>query len=109
MLTAIVQFALPESMTSEDVSVFFANISQMFYDIPGLMRKYFLVDPDANTAGAVYLWKSREAANHYFTDNFKLIIQERFGSIPSINYFDCPVIVESQTGETILSKNIHNP
>ena len=108
MLTAIVQFVLPESMTANDASAFFANISQMFYDIPGLVRKYFLVDPASNTAGAVYLWESREAANSYFTENFKLMIQERFGAVPSITYFDCPVVVESQAGETILSKTMRH-
>jgi hypothetical protein len=101
MITAIVQFNLPASITPDQAQASFAYVAAMFRDIPGLIRKYFLLSEDGTTAGGVYLWNSREDAENFYTENFKLSIVEKFGSEPAITYFGSPVIVDNFIGEII--------
>lgn len=101
MITVFVQFQLPGSMTRHQAQTHFASIATLFCEIPGLVRKYFLLSEDGTTAGGVYLWNSREDADRFYTENFRLAIVEKFGSEPSITYFESPVIVDNSVGEII--------
>lgn len=103
MITVVVEFKLPESVACDHIKEMFSNIAAMYYDIPGLIRKYFLLSEDGKTVGGVYLWQSRKDAECFYTENFKLSIVEHFGSEPSIKYFETPVIVDNLMGETITS------
>jgi hypothetical protein len=66
-----------------------------------LIRKYFLVSEAGGTAGGVYLGKSQEDAERFYTDDFKTRIVERYGSELSITYFESQVIVNNLTGEVV--------
>ncbi len=103
MITVLVQFKLPASVTRSQAEELFANIASMFYDIPRLIRKYFLLSEDGKTAGGAYLWKSRKDAECFYTENFRLSIAEQFGSEPSITFFESPVVVDNLIGETIVA------
>jgi len=88
MITAVVQFQLPENANSESIKADFVHIAPMFQPIPGLIRKYFLLSEDCKTGGGVYLWESRQQAEAE-------AIAEKFGSIPSITYFETPAVVDN--------------
>ncbi|MGL4618256.1 MAG: YdhR family protein, partial [Chroococcidiopsis sp.] len=70
-------------------------------EVPGLIRKYFLLSEDGRTAGGVYLWESKAAAERLYTDDFLKSIVERYGSEPSVIYFESPVVVDNLLGEII--------
>lgn len=101
MITVLVQYNLPSSISREQAEAAFSEVSTMFYDIPGLIRKYFLLSEDGKTAGGMYLWNSHADADRFYTENFRLMIQEQYGSEPLITYFDSPVIVDNSTKEPI--------
>lgn len=101
MITVLVQFNLPNSMTREQIEAAFSEASTMFYGIPGLIRKYFLLSEDGKTAGGMYLWNSYSDADRFYTESYKQMILTRYGSEPSITYFDSPVIVDNATREPI--------
>ncbi|GAB4370653.1 MAG: YdhR family protein [Elainellaceae cyanobacterium] len=101
MITAIVQFPLAQALNREQAQAYFLEIAPMFHEVPGLVRKYFLLSEDGQTAGGVYLWQSREDADRFYTEHFKLSIREKFDADPAIAYFESPVVVESWRGETI--------
>lgn len=103
MITAIVQFKLPTTMTRSEAEVAFTSVAPMFREIPGLIRKYFLLSEDETVGGGVYLWESRQAADRCYTVNFRDAIAERFGSEPSITYFNSPVIVDNLKGNITLA------
>lgn len=98
MITAIVNFQLPSDMTSEKAAAAFQASAPNYQNLQGLVRKYYLYDDDRKVGGGVYLWKSREAAEAVYTDEWKASIKERFGVEPSIAYFESPVIVDNTTG-----------
>lgn len=103
MITAIVQFNLPGTQSRQQIATFFTDISALFYEVPGLVRKYFMIAEDGKSAGGVYLWESRQQAEQFYTENFRTSIYENFGSEPAITYFESPVIVDNSTGEILIA------
>jgi hypothetical protein len=108
MITALVQFKLPAHLSRDQVKEMFTKIAPKFRDLPGLHRKYFLISEDGKTGGGAYLWESKEDAERVYTDQFKHAIAERFGSLPSITYFESPVVVDNFAGISITAKSIND-
>jgi hypothetical protein len=98
MITALVQFKLPQPVTREKARELFSGTAPKFREVPGLVRKYYLLSQDGGTAGGVYLWKSREDAERLYSADWRKSIQERFGSQPTVTYFESPVVVDNVAG-----------
>ena len=94
MITAIVRFPLPQGLSPEDVKRAYEHSAPQFREAPGLVRKYYLHGAD-QTGGGVYLWDSREAAESMYSDAWRQRIAERFGTPPTIEYFDTPLIIDN--------------
>jgi hypothetical protein len=101
MITALVQFKLPQPITRDEAREVFLSTAPKYRDTQGLIRKYYLLSQDGGTAGGVYLWKSREDAERLYTDEWKTVVRERYGAPPSVTYFESPVIVDNQTHEIL--------
>ncbi len=100
MITAVVQFKIPEGTTREDVIKAFKASVPKYKGMPGLVRKYYLYSDEGNIGG-VYLWESRESAEAVYTAEWRKMVAERYGSEPSIAYFDTPIVVDNATGDVI--------
>ena len=98
MITAIVQFTLPQPISREKGREIFSGTAPKYREIPGLLRKYYLLSEDGRTAGGVYLWKTRKEAEALYNEEWRKFIQEKYGSTPSVTYFESPVIVDNLTG-----------
>jgi hypothetical protein len=101
MITALVQFKLPQPVTREKAKEIFSSTAPKYRDFPGLIRKYYLLSEDGVTGGGVYLWKSREDAKKLYTDDWKRFIADKYGAEPSVQYFATPVVVDNLIGEII--------
>ena len=99
MITTLVQFRLQGPVTPEKAKELFAASAPKFRGVQGLVRKYYLLSDDGCTAGGVYLWKSRAEAEALYTAEWKKSIEDRYGSQPTITYFESPVVVDNLTGE----------
>lgn len=95
MIVALVQFKLPDYISDEQVEKIFFEVAPKFGNVPGLIRKYFLLSEDGKTGGGSYFWQSREDSDRFYTDEFKKSIAELFGSPPSIAYFDTPLVIDN--------------
>ncbi len=100
MITAIVRFSLPEGTTLDDARTMFKGSAPNYRSVAGLVRKYYLFDP-AGTAGGVYLWESRAAADRLYTDEWRQMISDKFGAPPEVSYFESPVIVDNVTNQIV--------
>lgn len=49
----------------------------------------------------MYLWNSQEDAKHLYTDEWKKFILDKYGALPSVTYFESPVIVDNAIGEIV--------
>ena len=98
MITALVQFKLPQPVTREKARELFSSTAPKYREVQGLIRKYYVLSQDGGSAGGVYLWKSQQDAERLYTDEWKKSIQERFGSQPMVTYFESPVVVDNVAG-----------
>ena len=102
MITAIVLFKLPANINSADAAELFRGSAPKYQGVAGLLRKYYLFDPESRTGGGCYLWESREAAERVYTAEWRKMIAERYGAQPEISYFETPVVVDNTVGKTNL-------
>ena len=101
MITALVQFKLPQPVTREKAQEIFVSTAPKYRETPGLIRKYYLLSEDGGTAGGVYLWKSKKDAAGLYTKEWESVIRERYGAQPTVTYFESPVVVDNLTNEII--------
>ncbi len=101
MITALVQFKLPQPVTREKAQEIFLSTAARYRETPGLLRKYYLLSQDGGTAGGVYLWKSRKHAEGLYTTEWKNFVRGKYGAAPSVTYFECPVVVDNVTNEIV--------
>jgi hypothetical protein len=101
MITEFVQFALPEGISRQKVVEGMRSVAPKWRANPQLIRKTFVYDPQANEAGAFYLWKNRAAAEAAHDEEWRQGVIARYGHPPRIRYFETPVVVDNLVGETI--------
>ena len=101
MITALVQFKLPQPITRQKAQEIFVSSAPEFLDTLGLIRKYFLLSEDGGTAGGVYLWKSKKDAKDFYTKEWENYIREKYGTPASVTYFESPVVVDNATNEIV--------
>ena len=101
MITALVQFRLPQPVTREKARQLFVGSAPKYREASGLIRKYYLLSEDGGTAGGVYLWKSKKDAEGLYTTEWKNSIRERYGALPTVTLFESPVIVDNLASEVV--------
>ncbi len=101
MITTLVQIKLLEPLSIDKAQEIFASTAPKYRKIRGLIRKYYLLSEDGETAGGVYLWESRKAAEQLYTDDWKEFILQKYGTEPSVTYFNSPVIVDNLLGKIL--------
>ncbi|MCG6204328.1 YdhR family protein [Rhodopseudomonas sp. HC1] len=101
MITTIVQFALSEPISLEDAAQRFKGSAPKYQKMPGLIRKYYIRAEDGRSAGGVYLWESRQAAEAVYAGEWRTRVAQLYGAEPVIAWFDSPVIVDNTAGGAI--------
>ena len=99
MITALVQFSLPEPLSVEQARAIFHSTAPRYLGMPGLVRKYYVLSEDGRTAGGVYLWQTRADAERVYTDEWRQFVRDKYGSAPRLSYFEMPVLVDNATGQ----------
>jgi hypothetical protein len=101
MITAFVQFKLPKAVTKDQAKEIFLSTAPRYRDMPGLIRKYYLLSMDGGTGGGVYLWKSKEDAERVYSEEWRNLIREKYGAEATVEYFQSPVVVDNVVGDII--------
>ena len=96
MVVAVVTFQLPKATTAEEMAPAFQAAVPMYQTIPGLLTKYFYVSEDGRRAGGIYVWASRADAERLYKGEWRTIVEKKFGSAPSIDFLNSPVMVENR-------------
>lgn len=99
MITAMVQFRLPEALNRDRAQEAFSATAPRYRTVAGLVRKYYLLSEDGLTAGGIYLWRSREEGERFFNQEWREFIASRYGCQPEVTWFETPVIVDNLSNE----------
>jgi hypothetical protein len=101
MITALVKIRLPQAITLEAAKAVFLGTAPKYRNFRGLIRKYYLLSEDGKTAGGVYLWETRTAAQSMYDEDWHAFIREKYGVDPEVTYFQSPVVVDNLADEII--------
>jgi hypothetical protein len=101
MITVIAKFKLPKSITREEARDIFLSTAPKYQNVAGLFRKYYVLSQDGNTVGGIYLWNSRAEAEKMYTESWRVFVRDKYGTDPSVTYFDTPVVVDNLTHEIL--------
>lgn len=101
MITTIVEFTLPQPISRERAREIFLSTAPKYRGMEGLLRKYYFVSEDGASAGGIYLWSTRAAAERQYNDEWHAFVGEKYGSPPKLTYLECPVIVDNLSEEII--------
>ena len=98
MIIAITRFAVPTTIDASQMRAAFTQVAPAFRNVPGLIRKQFLLSADGRTAGGVYLWEEEEAARSFMQEHVAPRIREKYQVEPTIEFYHSPVLVENELG-----------
>ena len=101
MITAITTFRLPKPITRDEARQIFLSTAPKYQGVPGLVRKVYVLSEEGDTAGGIYLWKSRADAEAMYTEAWKDFVRGTYGTEPSVTYLDSPVVVDNLTNEIL--------
>ena len=102
MIIALVQIPITRSREEAIVAQTKSAPTYRALADKGLLRKDFL-NGDAG-GGGVYYWISREAAEAWYTPEWRRKMAEKFGAEPILTYYDTYVRVDNENGETVVHK-----
>ena len=95
MITVIVQFPAPEGATLEGITDAFRSSTPRYEGLAGLIRKYYLFDPESGIGGGVYLWQDRTQSEAFYNEAWRARLADKYGVAPKIQFFESPVIVDN--------------
>ncbi len=98
MIIAVVTIPLPGGKRPNDaVTAQSVAATEIFKDVPGLRRKYFLNHETGG--GGIYEFASRAEAEAWFHDGWADWMEGRFGERPTLTIYDNPVVLDNEAGE----------
>src|SRR5215472_15390587 len=101
MITVITRFAVPTTINASQMRAGFTEAAPAFRNVPGLIRKKFLLSADGRTAGGVYLWEEEEAARSFMQQRVAPMIREKYKVEPTIEYYHSPVLVDNSDTQNV--------
>ncbi len=95
MIIVFTNFTLPKAITLDEARTVFLSTAPTYQGVKGLFRKHYVLSQDGVTAGGVYLWNSRPEAEAMYTESWRSFVRKKYGTDPSVTYFECPVVVDN--------------
>lgn len=105
MITAITTFNLPKPVTREEARGIFLSTAPKYRGVRGLFRKTYVLSDDGITVGGIYLWNSRREAEAMYTDAWRSFVREKYGTEPTVTYFESPVVVDNVAQEILTGEH----
>jgi hypothetical protein len=95
------RFAVPATINASEMRAAFTQAAPAFRNVPGLIRKQFLLSPDGHTAGGVHLWDEEEAARSFMQQRVAPMIREKFQVEPTIEFYHSPVLIDNRETQNV--------
>ena len=111
MITAITTFILPNPIAREEARDIFLSTAPNYRGVQGLLRKTYVLSEDRVTLGGIYLWSSRPEAEAMYTDSWRSFVRKKYGTEPTVAYFESPVVVDNVTQQILTDEqeNLQRP
>ena len=100
MITVLVNFELPAGLSRADVAARYGQTAPKYRDAKGLIRKYYLHDPETGKGGGCYLFANRADAEAWFSEATIANLKSRYANV-TVTYFETPVLVDNMVPEIV--------
>ena len=94
MIIASVRFALPVGTSLVDARELYEQNLSAYESAPGLITKYYVFGN--GKGGGIYLWESREAAERFYTPEWRAMIAKKYKGAGEIEWLENPVTVDNR-------------
>ncbi len=94
MIIASVRFPLPAGATAEDARKLYEKNLSLYEEAPGLITKYYVFG--GGKGGGIYLWETREAAERFYSPEWRKMIAEKYAGAGEIEWLENPVTVDNR-------------
>jgi len=94
MIIASVRFPLPADTSLEEARKLYEQNVAAYENAPGLITKYYVFG--GGKGGGIYLWESREAAERFYSPEWRAMIAKKYGAPGEIEWLENPVTVDNR-------------
>jgi len=94
--TVMWTFKVPAGVSRADIIERINATAHTYLGVPGLIRKYYVLAEDGKTMSGIYLWKSREMADAFYTPAWVALVTERWGGSAVRTSWDTPMVVNGR-------------
>ena len=94
MIIASVRFRLPDGTTVEEAKRLYEQNVDAYRRAPGLLSKHYVFG--GGKGGGIYLWESREAAERFYTVDWRKMITDKYEGGLEIEWLEVPVVVDNR-------------
>ena len=91
-VAVVVSIATPAGVTDAYLKAEFDKAAPRYQQIPGLIRKYFTIEP--KRFGGIYYWSTKAAAQAWFSDAWVARAKATYGAEPVVTYYDVPLAID---------------
>jgi hypothetical protein len=102
MIITTTEFLLKEPITLEQARSTFLGTAPTYRNVPGLLRKHYVLSEDGRRAGGIYLWNSKEEALALYSAQWHSFVKGKYGCDAVVTFLDSPVFVDNEA-ERIVS------
>ncbi len=90
---------LPKPLSVAEATATFESTAPKYQGLAGLLRKNYLPSEDGARAGGVYVWETRADAERVYTADWRnMVVEAKYGVLPSVEYFESLVMVDNRDG-----------
>src|SRR5271168_3091249 len=94
MIVEIVSFDLPPGTTREDALALYRKTAATWLVNKDLLEKYYVFDAEKQRGGGIYIWPTRETAQHWHGEDYRRMVQSLYGAPPKIRLIDAVMRVD---------------
>lgn len=88
MVTEIVLFDLAPGTTRAEAVALYRQSAPQWLGNADLIEKYYFFDEERGLGGGVYFWRSRAAAQRWHGEDYRRMVEARYGAPPRIEVLD---------------------
>jgi hypothetical protein len=99
-------YRVPPQLTKPAIEKLFGDTAGKYLGVPGLIRKYFGFTEDGKSVVGIYLWKSRAAADTFYSPEWIAGVTQRWGITPAKTEWTVPVVAESADGKLVSDRDL---
>ena len=96
MYALSIRFILPAGTDWDSMRSLLKQRAELYLNVPGLISKAFILNPESSEYGGNYLWESREALEAFLNSELFAGAVHKLGQPQQINIYEVVAYIERE-------------